>query len=630
MRMVTKLAAAALAWALAQAPHAARADAFVLIVGNNRSLRNNLPDLQYADDDAARYSQLWMTLAPQTKVHVLTELDAASSRAFPELLGDIEAPSTQALARASEEIATAVRQAKASGRPTTFTFIFAGHGDTEGTRGYLELTDGRLWSEDLEALLDRIGADEEHLIVDSCNSFFLLSPRKPGGRRWATRLDAQVSFLARHPKVGAFLSTSSEQVTYEWSDTQSGIFSHLVRSGLMGAADANNDGLISYDELQAFVDISARSVPNPEVRPRVFAQGPHGNGSGTLMDLRRAPGPRLRVDGARQRRLTLRDAQGFRLADVHAEPGYEPVLHLWGPTPMTVETLGSGPDARTATHASETDVPAAAEVRLSTLTAAHPALGRRGMSRVLRALFEEPFGPRAFAHYSEERASSPALVFGASKSDFAQLRLQLDMIARTRTDERYEALGLTAAQAGIAVALGVASLAGAIPNCTSSSCRREAQLDVAVLLGTSMAAGLWLLRPTELEHLPTELDRRLAANENQDAVLADLDARLDRMAREERARRARAVWLGPVLFGLGGAYLVWNGATRGLPTNVALGAFGVTIAARITASALTESPLERQVRSFRAERARPGTGASLEPLVAPVGGGALVGLGGRF
>jgi len=43
--------------------------------------------------------------------------------------------------------------------------------------------------------------------------------------------------------VGVFLSTSAESEVFGWSELQSGVFSHAVRSGLMGAADANHDGI---------------------------------------------------------------------------------------------------------------------------------------------------------------------------------------------------------------------------------------------------------------------------------------------------------------------------------------------------------------------------------------------------
>ena len=73
--------------------------------------------------------------------------------------------------------------------------------------------------------------------------------------------------------MGVFLSTSADGEAFEWSEIQSGIFSHVVRSGLLGGADADGDGQVSYLELAAFVDTATTDVRNPNMRPHVFSRG---------------------------------------------------------------------------------------------------------------------------------------------------------------------------------------------------------------------------------------------------------------------------------------------------------------------------------------------------------------------
>src|SRR5262249_19365424 len=157
-----------------------------------------------------------------------------------------------------------------------------------------------------QSLLRSIPATRSHVILDSCNAFFAIQARKPGGRHFVTSGEAQRSLAERLPDVGVFLSTSAEGNVYEWSSIQSRIFSHAVRSGLPGAADADRDGRVTYDELRAFVEIASRDVKNPAYRPQVFARGPGGRGGTALFDLTRANGKRLRLDDA-ERRLTVRD-----------------------------------------------------------------------------------------------------------------------------------------------------------------------------------------------------------------------------------------------------------------------------------------------------------------------------------
>src|SRR5262245_34715037 len=65
---------------------AARADTFVLIVANNRSLRSHLPDLQYADDDAINYYRLWESLMPDARLALLAEPDVSTAKANPSFV----------------------------------------------------------------------------------------------------------------------------------------------------------------------------------------------------------------------------------------------------------------------------------------------------------------------------------------------------------------------------------------------------------------------------------------------------------------------------------------------------------------------------------------------------------------
>ena len=121
-------------------------------------------------------------------------------------------------------------------------------GDVQGGRGRLELADGAIDADYLEReVIVSMNADVGHVLLDSCNSFFVLNPRKPGGRRWATPEDTTRGVAQRHPNVGVLLSTNAEADVYEWSQLEAGVFSHEVRSGLTGAADVDGDGQVTYE-----------------------------------------------------------------------------------------------------------------------------------------------------------------------------------------------------------------------------------------------------------------------------------------------------------------------------------------------------------------------------------------------
>ena len=75
------------------------------------------------------------------------------------------------------------------------------------------------------------------------------------------------------------LSSSAAQNSHEWEAYQAGVFSHEVRSALRGAADHDGDGVVTYDELAAFVFTANRSVPNERYRPRFFVRRPQRGGA---------------------------------------------------------------------------------------------------------------------------------------------------------------------------------------------------------------------------------------------------------------------------------------------------------------------------------------------------------------
>lgn len=255
-----------------------------LVVTNNHSAELGRPELQYADDDGAKYYELFRMVAAPADVELLTDFDQDSTRLFPGAVSVAHQPTKANVLAAADRLAARARQAMSAGRPVAFYFVFAGHGDVDRGRGFLEVRDGRLTSDDLESMLKGFPATRAHVILDSCNSFFVLNPRRAGGRRVAVTEDAARSLSNRLPNVGVLLSTSAEAEVFEWSELQSGIFSHAVRLGLLGAADVDGDGRITYGEIGAFVDVASASVDNPLYRPKVFARGPNGRDDEPLFD----------------------------------------------------------------------------------------------------------------------------------------------------------------------------------------------------------------------------------------------------------------------------------------------------------------------------------------------------------
>ncbi|MDZ4697750.1 MAG: caspase family protein [Deltaproteobacteria bacterium] len=363
---------------------------FALVVGVNRSTEPDLSPLRYADDDAVRYNDLFVTLGAHTEL--LTTLDDNTKRLHP---GERATPATlTGFSAAIERIASKVAEARAAGKNASVYLLYAGHGirDTHSGKGFLTLEDARLSAQQLQDLVvDRVPATQFHFIVDACHSEFLTSARGPGGsRRKIESFMNEVAIGIRDPRVGLLFATSPEAKTFEYEGFQSGVFSHLVRSGLYGGADFDLDGRISYDEIQRFVERATAAIPNEKYRPTVRALRPVE--SGAILDIRSSlAAGRIEVDGtvvAAHR--VLEDSNGVRILDFHNANGQ--ALHMVrpaGPLSLAFEDVK---------HRSvEIDLPEGQNAtQIATLVPRErTTLARGGADNAFRKLFELPFDPRA-------------------------------------------------------------------------------------------------------------------------------------------------------------------------------------------------------------------------------------------
>ncbi|HEX8700785.1 MAG TPA: hypothetical protein VF815_18215 [Myxococcaceae bacterium] len=602
---------------------AAPRERFVLIVGNNTSATLGRPPLQFADDDAAKYDTVFRLLAPEAHVRVLTELDKDTSRLFPQLQQRAEPPTRVRLQRAFEELSQLAREAAAQGKESELFFLFAGHGDVERGKGFLELADGTFTADELEQALARVPVQRAHVVLDSCNSFFMLNPRKPGGRRYATPVDSAEAMAKRLPHVGVLLSTSAEAEVYEWSELQSGIFSHAVRSGLLGAADANTDGAVSYEELAAFVETASREVKNPTFRPRVFARGPGGDNQAQVIESRALGAAVLDVNEQAPVRLVVRDSEGLRWLDSHSEAGHRVRLSL------PSATQGGSIERVLADGRSERLALPEGEVTLASLSPAAAGPEARGVTEPLRALFSQPFGPQALATFQSEQTQAPAAVYGISREDSARMSLLLGQLGQQqRQRRRFEG--------GLRLAGGAAfGLAGAL-NLRAKG--YEASTWTYLGAGALLAgAGAWsLLSSTEGEEVEADYRRRLSLNEDSALLVASTEERLRRIAESEERNRFLLKLNGAFILATGAAFTVWQETAKPpLPENygrslnrMAGPALMLAGTAILLDAFLQRSPTEHLLEAWNTDPTlRTVPRVSVTPLRE---GGAMIGLSGQF
>ncbi len=292
---------------MASAPGDTRA----LVIGVNRSVDEDLAPLRFADDDALAYATLFE--AQGVPALVLTRADDDTRRLFPEAAAEARLPTKEGLLEARAELRT-----WAAAHPDgTLYVVYAGHGNARGGSGYITLEDARLTGGELRReLIDVIAPARVHLVVDACYSIFLAFGRGPGGERRIASGFSEVDELLGDPRVGLLLSTSVTNQTHEWERFGAGVFSHLVRSGLWGGADADADGGVDYKELAAFVSRATESIDNPRYRPSIFARPPAG--SERFLEPQEPAPPRLALKDVPRGRYLVEDGRGVRYADLHA------------------------------------------------------------------------------------------------------------------------------------------------------------------------------------------------------------------------------------------------------------------------------------------------------------------------
>ena len=485
--------AAAGAGARAAAPEPARA-VFALIIGVNASPAPDRPALRYADDDAARYLELFRALGART--YILSRLDDNTRRLHPQAVAEALPPRRAELEQTIATLARDVAQARARGVRSTLYVLYAGHGDVAESGWSLTLEDGRLDGTTLLSdVVERSGAEQVHVIIDACQAYLLALPRGPGGSRRPARGFVELEAASRTGRVGYLLSSSISGDSHEWAGFEAGVFSHEVRSGLFGAADADGDGRVTYPEIAAFVARANAGIAAERFRPQVYARAPKDGD--LLVDLRASRDSGLRLEGPTgAAHHLLEDARGVRLLDFHGD-GITPV-HL-------VRPPGDGPlYLRRVADNTEQSVPRVpGPVRLETLprSAAH-AQSRGAAQDAFNQLFALAFDGNAVADWVQRADHEHALIEAAAR------RQQDDMDAARRKD----LLGKTVLGVGIAAGLaaGLVELSAhslhddaspyesqrdAVARNDSITTRNRLAAGLTVGAAAAIGAGLWLLWP---------------------------------------------------------------------------------------------------------------------------------------
>lgn len=433
----------------------AREVAYAIVIGNNAppaDASETLQPLRYADDDAVRYHQLFSRFADS---RLLVVLDTQTQRRYVGLASATQAPTQSNLQHVIDDLAAKMQRDRARGDRPILYFVFSGHGthDAQG-EPFLALLGAKLTQHVLfNDVLTRLPAALIHVIVDACHAGGVVGVRggeffgKETTARAVNTMPADVrpifesTQLARHTNIGVIVAATSDQETHEWSVTESGVFSHEVISGLLGAADVNRDGNIEYTEIGAFVAAANRDIRDPRAVPHVIARPPPIDQSAKLVALPPSPGAR-KIHGniVALGHFYIELSNGQRYLDANVDSQELAVV-------MPAATI-----AYLRTGAREAKLPASGDIVLDKLAFSNRTLANRGSIEATyqSALFSSSFGPAYYRGYVDS--------IGAIGVAFPT-NVSIDTAHQPRiTGDRriaYTALGVASASALAGITFGI-------------------------------------------------------------------------------------------------------------------------------------------------------------------------------
>jgi hypothetical protein len=294
----------------------ATSDVYAVIVGYNggHASEPELPALRYADDDALRFYRWFLTLAPADHLTLLTTLDDETKQASPD------APPAVAPTRTALLAALHALEPKLTAHSKVF-FLYAGH----GLPGRFLLQpesgeDAAFTGAELRAAMAALPGERALLFLDACRSQSLFSER--GAPDFSTEVQALENKSAEK-QLGILTAASSMQSAGESQSLGGGYFSHVLASGLAGAADADHDGTVRFGELAAFVAFHTERL----FGQRPWFEAPGGDLRAPVVELTGLSG--LRFDEALSGRLRVRDASTRRVVvELNKAPGAPAALAL--------------------------------------------------------------------------------------------------------------------------------------------------------------------------------------------------------------------------------------------------------------------------------------------------------------
>lgn len=242
-----------------------------VVISTNQGLPTDAP-LKFADDDGDRVAQVLTSVGEVQPTHLFRAAEA-----------DVDAVTT-ALGRAVLR-ASALRE---RGHRTELLVYYTGHASSRG----LHLGDEVLPLPSLKTAARVVPAEHRIFIVDACQAGTIARSK---GATLVEVADAptvtsdETTVVYDPPPDEAWIaSTGPEQLAFEVDQRRGALFTHFFVSGARGAADDDDDGQVTLQELYGFVQRQTeRTAANLGVVQRPRWAG--ALGQLVVADLERSP-----------------------------------------------------------------------------------------------------------------------------------------------------------------------------------------------------------------------------------------------------------------------------------------------------------------------------------------------------
>ncbi|MCB9554344.1 MAG: caspase family protein [Myxococcales bacterium] len=295
----------------ADAPAATR---YALVIGANDGGRDRVR-LRYATADADAFADVMQSYGGVDPDHLIAVHDpdrAAVEAAFATVYTRIAEHGQRAPTPPSARPQGA--GASTETKRTELLVFYSGHADEEG----LLLGGERLPYAELRRHIDAVPADVRIAIVDACASGALI--RAKGGDR---RPPFLVDRASRVTGSAYLASASADEAAQESDRLGASFFSHALLTGLRGAADVTDDGVVTLNEAYqfAFRETLARTEGTRlGAQHALYDMQLVGSGDVVLTDLRQTSAG-LVLDAPLTGRVFVRDAAGRLVAELYKPAG---------------------------------------------------------------------------------------------------------------------------------------------------------------------------------------------------------------------------------------------------------------------------------------------------------------------